>query len=92
MVVSGIYSLPPLLQTAAKYRKYSSADDRRPLQPGERMSVTREMERNVRGYREVSRGLAEARRSVEHQRRLRSNLSMEKSITTSYYKPVAGTR
>ena len=76
--------------TAMKYQRlpYVGA----PLEPGQRFSVAREMERNVKGFREVSRELALARRLLEQQEKMRNNVNKDKIVQTSFYKSVVGTR
>ena len=60
----------------------------KPFLPGERLSVAREMKRNVKGFREVSRELALARRMVEQQEQMRKDSTKDKVIQTSFYKSV----
>merc|ERR1711936_299252 len=62
----------------------------KPFLPGERYSTSKEMERNVKGYKEVRRGLTEARELVARQKRDRQ--SMDRPVVTSYYKSPVGTR
>jgi len=76
--------------TAMKYQRQPG--ERRALQPGERFSVCREMENSVRGYKEVSRSLSNARRNVEWEDRRRISASMERTPPATYYKSVVGTR
>ena len=64
----------------------------KPFLPGERLSVAREMEKNVKGFREVSRELALARRMVEQQEKMRKDSTKDKVIQTRFYKSVVGTR
>ena len=77
--------------TATKYQTYGAVESR-PFLPGERFSVAREMNRNVKGFREVSRELALARKVVEQQEKMRKDSTMDKVIKTSFYKSVVGTR
>ena len=77
--------------TATKYQKYGLVESR-PFLPGERFSVAREMDRNVKGFREISWELALARRMVEKQEKMRKDSTMDKVIKTSFYKSVVGTR
>ena len=77
--------------TALKYQKYGEVRPR-PFLPGERFSVAREMERNVKGFREVSRELAKARKVLEQQEKIRNNVGKDRVIQTSFYKSVVGTR
>ena len=90
MAASAFWPQPCSL-TAVKYQKYGAVE-MKPFLPGERFSVAREMERNVKGYRDVSKELAVARKTLEHQKRSRSGASMDRAVRTSYYKSVVGTR
>merc|ERR1712212_1141142 len=80
---------PSISFTASKYQRYGFVHEK-PFLPGERYSVSREMERNVKGYKEVRRGLTEARELVARQKRERQ--SMDRPVVTSYYKSPVGTR
>ena len=77
--------------TAIKYQKYGAVESR-PFLPGERFSLAREMNKNMKGFREVSRELALARKMVEQQEKMRKDSNMDKVIKTSFYKSVVGTR
>lgn len=90
MVWSGYVWTDPPSMTAMKYQRQPSVG--RALQPGERFSVCREMENSVRGYKEVNRNLADARRTVEWEDRKRISASMERTPPATYYKSVVGTR
>ena len=91
MVFSGyVWSEPPSL-TVMKYCRPGFVE-KKPFLPGERYSVAREMESNVKGFREVSRNLSISRREAENQERVRQSSSMERMPVTSYYKSVVGTR
>merc|ERR1712032_1312680 len=80
---------PSISFTASKYQRYGFAHEKSFL-PGERYSISGEMERNVKGYKEVRRGLTEARELVARQKRDRQ--SMDRPVVTSYYKSPVGTR
>ena len=91
MAFSGyVSSLSPSM-TAMKYHRQGFVEKRSFL-PGERYSVAREMENNMKGFREVSRNLSISRREAENQERVRQSASMDRTPTTSYYKSVVGTR
>ena len=91
MAFSGyVSSLSPSM-TAMKYHRQGYVE-KRPFLPGERYSVAREMENNMKGFREVSRNLSISRREAENQERVRQSASMDRTPTTSYYKSVVGTR
>ena len=80
----------PLSMTAMKYHRVYI--EKRPFLPGERATLAREMENNVKGFREVSRNLSCARREASNQERVRQSSSMERTPTKSFYKSVVGTR
>merc|ERR1711872_542535 len=80
---------PSISFTASKYQRYGFVHEK-PFLPGERYSVSREMDRNVKGYKEVRRGLTEARELVARQKR--DCQSMDRPVVTSYYKSPVGTR
>ena len=68
--------------TAMKYRRQGFVE----RLPGERYSVAREMENNVKGFKEINRNLRFARRVAESQERVRRSYSLERTPTTSYNK------
>ena len=80
---------PPSMTAMKYHRAYL---EKRPFLPGERATLAREMENNVKGFREVSRELALARRMAEQQEKMRKDSTMDKVIQTSFYKSVVGTR
>merc|ERR1712110_888020 len=80
---------PSISFTASKYQRYGFVHEK-PFLPGERYSISKEMERNVKGYKEVRRGLTEARELVARQKRDRQ--SMDRPVVNSYYKSPVGTR
>ena len=91
MAYSGyVWSEPPSM-TAMKYQRQGFVE-KKPLLVGERFSITREMETNVKGFREINRDLHVARRAAENQQRVRESSSMDRTPATSYYKSVVGTR
>ena len=91
MAYSGyVWSEPPSM-TAMKYQRQGFVE-KRPLLPGERYSVAREMENNMKGFKEVSKNLSFSRRAAENQERVRQSFSLDRTPTTSYYKSVVGTR
>merc|ERR1711874_486908 len=47
---------PSISFTASKYQRYGFVHEK-PFLPGERYSISREMERNVKGYKEVRRAV-----------------------------------
>merc|ERR1712105_302293 len=64
MAFSGyVWSEPPSM-TVMKYCRQGFVE-KKPFLPGERYSVAREMESNVKGFREVSRNLSISRREAE---------------------------
>jgi len=77
--------------TAVKYQKLHRLD--KELLPGERFYLTREMERNVKGYRSLRQELSQVRLELDHQRLERnSEARNNKTIQTKFYKSVVGTR
>merc|ERR1712189_21058 len=73
--------------TAMKYRREPFLG--RPLEPGERYSVCREMESCIRGFKEVNRDLTEARRVLDHQKRMSRSASIERVPAASFYKSLS---
>ena len=65
---------------------------KRTFLPGQRFRIIKEMERQVRGFREVSRELAVARRILEQQEMKIQDSVMDRAIQTSFYKSVMATR
>merc|ERR1711982_298654 len=63
--------------TAMKYQRQPYVG--RPLQPGQRYSVCREMESSIRGYKEINKDLVEARRNADYQDRVRRSTSVERA-------------
>eukprot|EP00092_Neocalanus_flemingeri_P016357 GFUD01017706.1.p1 GENE.GFUD01017706.1~~GFUD01017706.1.p1 ORF type:complete len:115 (-),score=36.33 GFUD01017706.1:118-462(-) len=88
MSYSGYVYEPPSM-TAMKYRRQGYVGY---ALPGERLSLAREMETNVKGFKEISRDLNLARRAAGNQERVRQSSSMDRTPATSYYKSVVGTR
>ena len=60
--------------------------------PGEKFRITRDMERGVKGYKELVKELNVARRDVERMRQLENSASKDKVVQTSFYKSVVGVR
>jgi len=83
------YAAPSMIAMKYQRQPYVGA----PLQPGQRLSVAREMETSVRGYREVNRELSVARSNWEQQQeRARRSASQERAPPATFYKSVVGTR
>merc|ERR1711868_327345 len=76
--------------TAMKYQRQPYVG--RPLEPGQRYSVCREMESSIRGYKEINKDLVEARRNADYQDRVRRSTSVERAPPAAYYKSVVGTK
>merc|ERR1711936_401885 len=91
MTATGYTWAQPSSLTAVKYQRHGFVEER-PFLPGERFSVARDMERNVKGYKEVSRELALARQIMDQQKKTRRDQTLEKTVQTSCYKSVVGTR
>ena len=58
--------------------------------PGEKRRSRREMEKYMKGYKEVRDDLDKLRKTMEEQEKARNGL--EKKVQTSYYKSPVGTR
>jgi len=81
--------IPSASLLASKYQRYGYVHPR-PFLPGERFSASREMDRSLRGYKELRLGLAESRQTVARQERER--MSMDRGVSASYYKSPVGCR
>ena len=75
--------------TAVKYQRYGFVE-MRPFLPGERRRACKEMERSMKGYKELQQEVAMLRRTISQQEKAKHGL--EKTIKTSYYKSPVGTR
>ena len=89
MAYAGYNWTPLTSMTAMKYQKYGYVD-MRPFEPGERRRAGRELERTVKGYKELSLELARLGKEIDKQKK--RNPALEKAIETSYYKSPVGTR
>merc|ERR1712029_210554 len=76
---------------AAKYQRYGFVH-LVPFEPGERGRVMKEMERTMKGYKELRQEVEMARQNMKEMETARNNGRMEKNIQTSYYKSPVGTR
>eukprot|EP00092_Neocalanus_flemingeri_P098628 GFUD01125773.1.p1 GENE.GFUD01125773.1~~GFUD01125773.1.p1 ORF type:complete len:117 (-),score=38.69 GFUD01125773.1:134-484(-) len=90
MAYSGFTWAPMISVTATKYQRHGYVEKRAFL-PGERRSAAREMERTVKGYRELRQELADSRKMIREQEQERRS-TVEKTIQTSFYKSPVGTR
>ena len=88
MAYTGFTWAPLISMTAIKYQRRGYVEER-PFQPGERRSAAREMERKVKGYREIRKELVKSRKMMKQQQEKDPN---EKTIQTSFYKSPVGTR
>ena len=86
---SGYTWTPLSSMTAAKYQRYGYVH-MRPFLPGEKRRSRREMEKYMKGYKEVRDDLDKLRKTMEEQEKARNGL--EKKVQTSYYKSPVGTR
>ena len=85
------FSWPKIISlTAIKYQRPGFID-KKPFLPGELSRAMMEMERGVKGYRELRKELVECRKTMEKQEEMRIN-KMERKIQTSYYKSPVATR
>ena len=89
MASSGYNWTPMCSMTAVKYQRYGFVE-MRPFLPGERRRACKEMERSMKGYKEVRQELAMLRKTLSQQEKDKHGL--EKTIKTSYYKSPVGTR
>ena len=80
--------------TSLTYMKYcgSGFGEDKPVQPGERLGVVRELEKNVDGYKALRKELAMLRVELEQQENLREKSKLEKTVRTKYYKSQLGIR
>jgi len=77
--------------TAIKYQKDHRL--RGELEPGEKVFIVREMEKSVKGYRELHKEIGRVRFELDQQRAERnSEFKNSKTYQTSLYKSVVGTR
>ena len=60
--------------------------EERPLQLGDRLGVTRDLERNVKGYKVLKKEMGMLKTMLEQQQNARDRSKMEKSIKSKYYK------
>ena len=77
--------------TFLKYCGHGFGEEK-PLQLGERLSATRELERNVKGYKALKKELATLKTVLEQQQNARDRSKMEKSLKSKYYKSLQGIR
>lgn len=61
-----------------------------PFLPGEKRRAEKEMERNMKGYRELRKEVEDARKNMKEAEMLK--YKKEKTIKTSFYKSPVGTR
>ena len=87
MAYSGFTWAPLISMTAIKYQRHGYVEERAFL-PGERRSSAREMERKMKGYKELRQELAESRKAMTQQQ---DREGLEK-IQTSFYKSPVGRR
>merc|ERR1712106_769759 len=80
--------------TSLTYMKYCGPGfgEDKPVQPGERLGVVRELEKNVDGYKALRKELAMLRVELEQQENLREKSKLEKTVRTKYYKSQLGIR
>ena len=90
MAYSGFSWAPMISVTATKYQRHGYVEKRAFL-PGERRSAAREMERNMKGYKEIRQELAATWKIIKEQEDMRRS-TVEKTIQTSFYKSPVGTR
>ena len=89
MAYSGFTWAPVISVSAIKYQRHGFGEDTIPTR-GE-VRATREMERNIKGYKELRQELAATRKIIKDQEKMRRSM-VEKTIQTSFYKSPVGTR
>merc|ERR1712055_331914 len=77
--------------TYLKYCGHGFGEDT-PAQKGERLSVARDMEEHVKGYKVLRKEMVELRALKVQQENLRYRSGMEKCIKTKFYKSLQGIR
>ena len=77
--------------TFLKYCGPGFGEDK-PVLPGQRLGVVRDLERNVKGYKMVKREVDRLRVVLEQQESARERSKMEKTPRTRYYKSQLGIR
>merc|ERR1711974_438167 len=85
----GQKSLSMSSMLATKYQRYGYVD-MQPFLLGEKRRAEKEMERNVKGYRELRKEVEDARKNMKEAELLK--YQKEKTIQTSFYKSPVGTR
>ena len=90
MAYSGFTWAPVISVTSINYHRHGYVE-KTPFLPGERRRATREMERNMKGYKELSQELVATRKIIKDQEKMRRS-TVEKTIQTSFYKSPVGTR
>ena len=80
--------------TSLTFMKYCGPGfgEDKPVQPGQRLGVVRDLERNVKGYKMVKREVDRLRVVLEQQEIARERSKMEKTPRTRYYKSQLGIR
>jgi len=74
---------------ATKYQRYGYVH-MQPFLPGEKRRAEKEMEMNMKGYRELRKEVEDARKNMKEVEMLK--YKKEKTIKTSFYKSPVGTR
>lgn len=74
---------------ATKYQRYGYVD-MQPFLPGEKKRASKEMERSMKGYRELQKEVEEARKNMKEMEEMK--YKKDKTIQTSFYKSPVGTR
>merc|ERR1712073_290776 len=78
--------------TAMKYQRHGYVE-RRPFEIGERLSGRRDLEKHVKGYRQLRRDLDKAREDLLMSTQVQSpHLLKDNFYKVSFYKPVVGSR
>ena len=75
--------------TFMKYCGHGFGEER-PLQLGDRLGVTRDLERNVKGYKVLKKEMGMLKTMLEQQQNTRDRSKIEKSMKSKYYKCLQG--
>jgi len=89
MSYSGFVWVPNCSLTAMKYHRHGFVESR-PFEPGQRLTATKALDKNIKGYKELKQELTQVRRDVSRQRE--KSVLEDRIIKTSFYKSPVGTR
>ena len=92
--IKEVFSLLFGRMSSQTFYKYCSAvvDKNKPVEPGQRVGITRDLEQAVPGYKALQRELLRLREVIKHQKDNQANSSLDKPVRTKYYKSLMGIR